>query len=131
MQGEAPKIALEAPQVDVLSDQIAGGVRILQLHLSSPRGASIIMLDVEPYEAVQAVIFNGKRIESIEFEINAWNLTYYAVPQEGFEITLELDPLQAINLQISDQTWELAPEVLDQLGLVIQPRSKDMMKRRR
>ncbi len=127
MQGEAPKIALEAPQVDVLSDQIAGGVRILQLHLSSPRGASIIMLDVEPYVAVQAVIFNGKRIESIEFEINAWNLTYYAVPQEGFEITLELDPLQAINLQISDQTWELAPEVLDQLGLVIQPRPKDMM----
>jgi hypothetical protein len=127
IKAEAPKIALDAPVVEVLSDQNTGSVRTLQLNLSSPRGAPIIMLDVEPYESVQAVIFDGKRIESIESEINAWNLTYYAVPQDGFEITLELDPLQAINLQISDQTWELAPEVLDQLGLVIQPRSKDMM----
>jgi len=127
MKAEAPKIALDAPVVEVLSDQNTGSVRTLQLNLSSPRGAPIIMLDVEPYEAVQAVIFNSKRIEAIDSERDLWNLTYYAVPQDGFEITLEIDSFQAINLQISDQTWELVPEVLDNLGTAIQSRPEDMM----
>ncbi len=127
MRGEAPGIVLEAPKVDVLDDQTAGSIRTLQLSLSSPRGAPVFMLDVEPYEAVRAVIFEGKRIESIESERDLWSLTYYAVPQDGFEITLELDPSQAINLQIIDQTWELVPEVLDNLGTAIQPRPADMM----
>jgi hypothetical protein len=124
MQGEAPSIALEAPKVEVLDDQISGSVRTLQLSLSSPRGAPVIMLDVEPYAAVQAIIFDGKRIEATESERDLWSLTYYAVPTNGFEITLELDSSQEISLQVSDQTWELVPEVLDNLGT---PRSEDMM----
>ncbi len=38
-----------------------------------------------------------------------------------------LDTSQAINLQISDQTWNLTTEVLDDLGREFLPRSKDMM----
>jgi hypothetical protein len=70
---------------------------------------------------------NGERMVVEEFDRDLWNLTYYAVPPNGFEITLELDPSQAIRLQISDQTWELVPEVLDRLDLDIQPRRTDMM----
>jgi hypothetical protein len=40
---------------------------------------------------------------------------------------LELDPSQAINLQVSDQTWELIPEVLGALDAPFQPRSTAMM----
>jgi hypothetical protein len=127
MQGEAPSVALEAPKVEILDDQTAGSVRTLQLSLSSPRGAPVIMLDVEPYAAVQAIIFDGKRIEATESERDLWSLTYYAVPTNGFEITLELDSSQEISIQVSDQTWELVPEVLNNLGTAIQPRSEDMM----
>ena len=65
MSHEAPTIGLEAPQVDVLDDQTAGGVRTLRLNLRSPRGAPVMMLDVEPYGAVQAVVIHGKRLEAI------------------------------------------------------------------
>ena len=50
-----------------------------------------------------------------------WSLTYYAVPQDGFEITLELDSATEINIQISDQTWDLIPAVLDRLEIGINP----------
>ena len=43
------------------------------------------------------------------------------------EITLELDPSKALNFQISDQTWELGSDVLDNLDKTIQPRPDDMM----
>jgi hypothetical protein len=126
-QGEAPKVALEAPQVDVLDDQTAGGVRTVRVNLSSPRGAPVMMLDVQPYGAIQAVTVEGKRIEPIESKTNLWSLTYYAVPEDGFQVELELDPSQAIDLQVSDQTWELTPEVLDSLDAPFQPRSQAMM----
>jgi hypothetical protein len=126
-QGEAPKVALEAPLVDLLDDQTAGGVRTVQLSLRSPRGAPVMMLDVEPYGAVQAVTVEDKRIEPIESTRNLWSLTYYSVPADGFQVKLEIDPSQAIKLQVSDQTWELVPEVLDGLGAAVQPRSPAMM----
>jgi hypothetical protein len=87
----------------------------------------VMMLDVEPYGAVQAAIIDGKRIEAIESERDLWSLTVYAVPRERFGITLEVDPAQPIDLQVSDQTWELVPGVLDSEGLSIQPRMEDMM----
>lgn len=125
--GKAPSVLLEAPELAIIDDQRINDVRILQLRLRSPRGAPIVMLDVEPYEAVFGVIMNGERMVVEESDRDLWNLTYYAVPPNGFEITLELDPSQAIRLQISDQTWELVPEVLDRLDLDIQPRRTDMM----
>jgi hypothetical protein len=54
-------------------------------------------------------------------------LTYYAVPPEGFKITLEVDQEQDIRVQVSDQTWYLVPEVLDGLSAAPKPRSPDMM----
>ena len=54
-------------------------------------------------------------------------MTYYAVPTDGFELILEVDPSQAMTIQISDQTWELVPEVLNNLDTAFQPRLEDMM----
>ena len=127
MWGEAPGMALEAPQIEILNDQTSGNVRTLLLNLRSPRGAEVILFDVAPYEAVRAVSIAGKRIEPRESERDLWSLTYYAVSGDGFEITLELDATIPTELQISDQTWDLTPEVLDNLDTAIQPRSADMM----
>ena len=96
MIGDAPGVELEIPELKLLNDETGDDVRYLQLGLNSPRGASVIMLDVEPYEIVQAVIMNGKRIVSPESEQELWSLTYYAVPEDGFEVTLELIPSQSI-----------------------------------
>ena len=127
MRGDAPEIALEAPEVNLLDDRTAGGVRSLHLNLRSPRGAPVLLLDVEPYGAVQAAILAGQRLETVESTRSLWSLTYYALPVEGLDVVLELDPSQPITLQVSDQTWELTPEVLEGLSTTFQPRTDAMM----
>ena len=89
--------------------------------------APVLTLDVEPYGAVQAVTVDGKRIETRESGRSLWSLTVYAVPRQGFEVILQVDPSQAMNLQVSDQTWKGVPGVLDSVGSSIQPRPEDMM----
>jgi len=52
---------------------------------------------------------------------------YYAVSTDGFEVILEIEPSQPINIQISDQTWYMPPDFINSLGIAIQPRPEDMM----
>lgn len=123
LHGEAPSVALDAPEVEVLNDQTANGVRVLQLRLRSPRQAPVIYLDVEPRAAVRAVVIDGQRINTPESEGNLWSLTYCAVPPEGIEITLEVESSQSLTLQVSDISMEL-PDIP---GTAFTPRPDDMM----
>lgn len=123
LQGEAPAVALDAPQLEVLDDQVAGGVRTLQLRLSSPRGAPIIVLDVAPRAAVRAVVIDGQRMDTPESEQNLWSLTHRTLPPEGTEIALEVEPSQPLTLQVSDNSRNL-PDIP---GTTFQARGDDMM----
>jgi hypothetical protein len=127
MHGDAPTIALEAPQLQVLDDQTTNSVRTLHLNVRSLRRAPVLMLDVEPYGAVRTATVEDKRIETVESTRSLWSLTYYAPPAEGIEVVLELDPTQPVTLQVSDQTWDLVPEVLEGLTAAYQPRTETMM----
>jgi hypothetical protein len=126
MHGSAPTSTLEPPRAEIISDEVIGDVRLVTVHLSSPRGAEVMMVDVQPYSAVIAVTVDGERLETVESSRELWSLTYYAVPTNGFEITVELDPNSVVQFQVSDQTWGLTPEVLSLLG-DYQPRSPEMM----
>jgi hypothetical protein len=66
-------------------------------------------------------------MEAVESRRSLWSLTYYAVPAEGLDVVLELDPSQPVTLQVSDQTWDLVPEVLAGLDTAFQPRTEAMM----
>jgi hypothetical protein len=123
LQGEAPSVAIDAPQVQVLDDQVAGGGRTLQLRLSSPRGAPIMALDVEPRAALHAVVIDGQRMDVPESEQSLWSLIHHTVPPEGIDITLEVEPSQSLTLQVSDNSREL-PDIP---GTTFQPRADDMM----
>jgi len=125
--GPAPYVDLVPPSLEILSDSTANGVRRLEMNLNSPRGAEIILLDVEPYQAVIAADLADKRIETPESGRDLWSLTYYAVPKEGIYLVLELDPDQDIKLQLSDQGWDLPLSVLEHLDEEYQPRLEDMM----
>ena len=85
-------------------------------------------LDAEPNEAVKSATVADTYLTPPSSERSLWSLTYYAVPPTGFEIILELDPSAEITLQLSDQTWDLTPEVLDSLSNDYQPRPADMMR---
>lgn len=123
LKGEAPAVALDAPEVEVLKDQIVNSVRILQLRLRSPRQAPIIYLDVEPRAAVRAAVIDGQQNNTPESEGNLWSLQYRGVPPEGVEITLEIEPSQSLTIQVIDISMEL-PGIV---GTTFQPRPDDMM----
>jgi hypothetical protein len=120
---EAPVVTMDAPQVEILDDQTAAGLRTLTLHLSSAQQAPVIMLGVQPRAAVHAVTIDGLRLDVPQTEDDLWRLTYYAVPAGGFNVALELDPSQPLTLQVSDNSRQL-PEVSE---MVAQPRSDDMI----
>jgi hypothetical protein len=127
MRGDAPSAGLEAPEVNILKDETKGDLRTLDLEVISPRGAPVVMLDIEPADSVKALTLAGKRMEYSNINSDLWSLTYYAVPDDGIRLTLELTPSQPINIQVIDQTWNLTPEVLSYAETKIQPRPPEMM----
>ncbi len=124
--GEAPAVRLDAPVVEVQSDRTGGGSRVLELRLTSRRGAPVITLDVKPRAMVRAVEIDGRRIENLEESKSGeelWSLTYYAVPPEGIKIKLVVEPSQPMQIQVTDQSREL-PVIP---GMTIRPRPGDMI----
>ena len=118
---------LEGAEAELLAGETAGRAGRLGLDLRSPRGGPVMVLDVRRYAAVQAVAIDEERIEPPESDASLWSLTCYGVPPEGFRALLEIDPAQEIEGETGDQTWELTPDLLDELGMTIQPRTADMM----
>jgi hypothetical protein len=123
LQGEAPFIPLDAPQLEIVDDQTAGGVRTLQLRLRSARQASIIALDIEPRAAVYNAAIDGWQLDTPESELDLWSLTHHTVPPEGVELILQVKPSQTLRLQVYDNSREL-PDIP---GRTFEPRSDDMM----
>jgi len=122
----APIVRLESPLVEVSSNRTVGDTHVLGLRLASRRGAPVITMDVKPQAAVRAAEIDGSRIENSEgppSEQGLWSLTCFAAPPEGIEIELELVASQTVQIQVTDQTWEL-PDIK---GFDVQPRTADMM----
>jgi hypothetical protein len=128
LRTDAPAVDLPPPNARIVSDRLEESVRTLQLDLGSPRGAEVLMIDIKPYRAVRAVTIGKKRMEAPVSARELWELTYYAVPAGGFGIVLEVDPSEPVELQVTDQSWDLLPEVLDTLEEGYRLCSKDMMR---
>jgi hypothetical protein len=126
LSADADYAGLTAPIIEVVSDSTIGETRSVQLNVQTPRSAPVMVVEIEPYNAVQSAIVAGKRFDSIDSSRALWRLTYYAVPSEGFDLILDLDATSPITFQISDRTWDLIPDIL-QLAGDVPERSADMM----
>lgn len=127
MYGTAPSLDIDPPTIEVVSDQRTSSLRRVVLDIQPKRGGQLMQFDLSPYQALSAVTLDGKQFDVPESTENFWSLTYYAVPEEGFTLTLELDPEVPIQLQVSEQSWLLSEEVLSLLESPYQPRSDNMM----
>ncbi|RUT04367.1 hypothetical protein DSM106972_045950 [Dulcicalothrix desertica PCC 7102] len=125
-EATAPKIKLPVPQVTVLKDTTNNGVRELQASVSSQRQASNAIVDVSAPGDIIAVTVNGKSV--------AWNqvpnnlrrnlrFIYFAIPNDGVELTLSIKSKKAINIKVTDYSYGL-PQIP---GMSIKPRSADMI----
>jgi len=121
MKGRAPVIALGAPTVTLLSDSGNNNARALRLRVASPRQAPVMVLSVDPGAEVLGATVNGKRMESRLGR--RWEVKYYAIPQEGIEVTLEVKSAKPLLLRATDISYEL-PQLP---GMNYRPRPDHLM----
>ena len=127
MKSPAPALPLPPPELTVLDDQTANGVRTLRLSLRSGDPAGYVTAPSASNTAVLAATVAGRRFvndapRSAQSN-NSWVLNYYAPPAEGFELTLEVSPGQPLRLWVVGQSYGL-PETP---GAPVTPRPDDIM----
>ena len=108
----APSLGIQNDRLEVLDDTVHDGVRTLRLKLISPRQARIMSVFVDPQTEVLSAMVGGKRLETAgaSNQGNWWELTYRAVPKEGFDLTLETKQLAQIKVKLTSQSDGL-PEI--------------------
>ena len=115
-QSPAPAETLAAPQLELLHDHKQNDLRILRMRLTSPRQATVMSVYLESVAEVVGSSVNGKRINlpaSVSKDAGSnWELRYYAVPQEGIEISFEIKAVEPVKLRLVDQTYGL-PQTLN------------------
>lgn len=105
-QNEAP-----SPQLDILSDTLTDGERIIKATLSSPRGGNQIRLLIPTSAALNAISVADKKITfdpvTAEDDFYVWEC--YGELCNGIEIDLHIANRKAIEMLIADQTPGLPP----------------------
>jgi hypothetical protein len=118
----APALPLSAADIRVTSDTTQGDVRVLRLRVTtSHEGISIAIPREANVELVRAEI-NGKQADesrSARGELPAsWALQFWAPPQQGFDLVLELKGASRLPLKTVNQSYDL-PEIP---GTTVRPR---------
>jgi hypothetical protein len=109
----APAVPLAAPNIALLSDQTENDIRTIRMRITSPRRASTIAVYVDA-KTLDAIV-NGKKVTSfdpnakLEFD-RQWMLNYWAVPDDGVELTLSLKAGEPVKINVVDRTYRL-PEI--------------------
>jgi hypothetical protein len=101
--GRAPVAELPAPEVTVLADTVDGDARTLRLRVTSQRGASEFALLLATPGGLLSTTLYGETI-IYAAPLPEVMLNSAAVPPEGLELTLTLQPGQPLTLQVADVT---------------------------
>ncbi|WP_166482229.1 M28 family metallopeptidase [Scytonema sp. UIC 10036] len=109
LKSQAPVVLLTAPNIELLSDNTTDEVRSLRMRITSPRQARVLRVYIDSSTKILAAAINGKRIGNNDRLAHAepgkqWGLHYYALPQEGIELTLELKSSQPLTIRTVDQS---------------------------
>lgn len=115
LKSPAPAASLEAPQVRVLGDETADGVRNLRLSITSPRQAAKVSVYLNA-GIVEASV-NGKKVEAGAAQPQGaadapLTLNYMAPPAEGIVLTLATKSAEPLRLSVADGSFGL-PQAAD------------------
>lgn len=128
LKNQAAAVALPAPEITVLSDSAQANKRIVHLRVTSMRQAPLMCIYGEPNSEIRETVINGKRTAFEQGRTTAstnvpWVMRYYALPAEGLELVLELQPQAQVKLRVVDQSYELP--VLPNFSVTARP--EDLM----
>lgn len=108
LQAPAPVGSFKPPEARVLEDVTTNGVRHLRLHVTSPRGAERISVQISA-EVLRGTV-DGKRLTSnttASEPQKSWSLFYFAVPKEGIELVLETKSTPPLVVRVADESYGL------------------------
>jgi hypothetical protein len=112
LKGDAPVLSLSPPNVAVLADSAKDGVRSLRLRITSPRQAPALSIYWKRELLLEAFAVNERRI--IEKRSEAANqptkyrrFSYFGLPEEGVEVTLEIKSSDPLELRIEELSYGL------------------------
>jgi hypothetical protein len=121
-QTPAPRVALPAPRVEVVSDAREGGQRTLKLHVALPPGTEVAAFDVPPEAHVTSASVQGKPFAPVPQD--GWlELAFFGPPEDGLDVTIVAAGAGSVPLTALAQTRGLPAEVAAPLG----PRPPDRM----
>jgi hypothetical protein len=115
LKGDAPALSLVPPDAVVLDDKKSEGIRRLRLRVSSPRRARVLSIYWKRELKLEALAVNGKRASGENFDAEEdpegyRRFSYFGLPEEGIELSLEVRSSDPIDLKIEESTHGL-PEV--------------------
>lgn len=105
LKSKASLVPLSPPNVELLGDTAADGVRMIRMRITSPRQSPIITLSTDASVEVLAYAVNQKRMTNKSGQ--RWGLRYYAIPEGGLELTLELKANGPVTVMATDQSYGL------------------------
>jgi hypothetical protein len=114
----APKTDAPAPVIEVLTDEVVRGERIVRLRLRSPRGADLLSLYVPEAAGVQRIVVTESPYvaEAPEAEDGYHAFHCHATACDGVTVELHLTSGEAVDLFIVDWTPGLTPAGADLLA---------------
>jgi hypothetical protein len=119
----APAIECAAPLVELLEEKTVDDLRILRFKLSSARQTPVIYLFAPAENQIRKIQFKNTVLNPNEFPSPKDAtfrklLTYFAIPREGLEFTVETKKAATLKLIVADQSYGLpAAQNAGQSGL--------------
>ena len=100
----APAAPLPAPEMSVLEDKSADGVRTLRMRISSPRQAGALAVYIDSNAEVLNALLNKTPIEN---NLDPWAMRIDGFPEQGLELELQLKTTEPLRLRLVDQSYGL------------------------
>jgi hypothetical protein len=111
LQGDAQAQPLVAPDIKLLEETSIEGMRILRMHITSPRQAPVLTFYADSKMEIVSVEVNGK-LMNMQASVSgarkdSWTMRYYAVPVEGIDMTMHVKALEPVKFRVVDQSYQL------------------------
>jgi hypothetical protein len=110
-RAQAPSLELTPPEVALLKDSSEGGVRTLDLRVTSGRGAANVAVYVTSEAEVLGTRVQGEALKggapSAAGRKHVWTLYYKNLPPEGIALALDVKAAGPLKLKVVDQSFGL------------------------
>jgi peptidase M28-like protein len=103
----APVATLPAPQMSILEDKLADGVRAMRMRISSPRQAGTFFVYLDSQADVMKTLVNNKVVDEAPDPKKPWGLRIDGFPQQGIELQLFVRASEPLKLRLVDQSYGL------------------------